>query len=374
ITTQAAAYTGFFLQCMSTTLDIVQFAIDGSGDITRIKHRDYIWPTTTPVTSGTTPNVLGYTGQTTANAPVTLSWIPMTGGSGSIPPGTPNRIVKYDATGSSITNAPAEDATTEFHIIAVGLRVDNNQVVNTLYASPANYCELATCGTDNIVRFGPALNNTGTTSGGYVLIRSGTGSANQGRLWIDGPAGKLTFNDDYLTGNSGTTNSSAFYCRILGAAVHGLTLQSPSTYSGNFIQCFGSIPQNRFVVDFNGDLTVIRAKSYNWPTAITYPASGAMKVLGYTTASGTPQLQWLDPASGGGGAVGPGTIGRLAVFTTTSNVGSSNFAQDTANLHVAFNEVPTAGHALLIRPAVNDNGVVVYPKAASTGYPFYYQD
>jgi hypothetical protein len=374
ITTQAAAYTGFFLQCMSTTLDIVQFAIDGSGDITRIKHRDYIWPTTTPVTTGTTPNVLGYTGQTTANAPVTLSWIPMTGGSGSIPPGTPNRIVKYDATGSSITNAPAEDATTEFHIMAVGLRVDNNQVVNTLYASPANYCELATCGTDNIVRFGPALNNTGSTSGGYVLIRAGTGSANQGRLWIDGPAGKLTFNDDYLTGNTGTTNSSAFYCRILGAAVHGLTLQSPSTYSGNFIQCFGSIPQNRFVVDFNGDLTVIRAKSYNWPTAITYPASGAMKVLGYTTASGTPQLQWLDPASGGGGAVGPGTIGRLAVFTTTSNVGSSNFAEDTTNLHVAFNEVPTAGHALLIRPAVNDNGVVIYPKAASTGYPFYYQD
>ena len=373
IRTVESAYSGqFFFQCMAA-LDVVEFAVDSIGDIKRIKHRDYTWPATTPVTTGTTPNVLGYTGQTTANAPVTLVWTPMTGGSGSIPPGTPNRIVKYDATGSSITNAPAEDATTEFHIMAVGLRVDNNQVVNTLYASPANYCELATCGTDNIVRFGPALNNTGTTSGANVLIRSGCGSADQGRLWIGGSTGQLTFNAD-TSANTGATNASTLYAKIIGAAVHGLTLQSPSSYSGNFIQCFGSIPQNRFVVDFNGDLTVIRAKSYNWPTAITYPASGAMKVLGYTTASGTPQLQWLDPASGGGGAVGPGTIGRLAVFTTTSNVGSSNFAEDTANLHVAFNEVPTAGHALLIRPAVNDNGVVIYPKVASTCYPFFYQD
>ena len=100
LATQAGAYSGqFFLQCMSTTLDVVQFAVDSGGDITRIKHRDYIWPTTTPITTGTTPNVLGYSGQTTANAQVTLSWIPMVGGTGTIPPGTPNRIVKYDSAG-----------------------------------------------------------------------------------------------------------------------------------------------------------------------------------------------------------------------------------------------------------------------------------
>jgi hypothetical protein len=83
LATQAGTYTGqFFLQCMSTTLDVVQFAVDSGGDITRIKHRSYTWPIDTPVNTGAVYNVLGYVGQTTANQPVTLVWTPMTGGSG----------------------------------------------------------------------------------------------------------------------------------------------------------------------------------------------------------------------------------------------------------------------------------------------------
>jgi len=82
IRTTSGTYSGTFLQLM-TDLDVVQFAVDAIGDITRIKHRDYVWPTTTPVVTGGLPMVLGYTTQSTANAPVTLSWLQMSGGTGT---------------------------------------------------------------------------------------------------------------------------------------------------------------------------------------------------------------------------------------------------------------------------------------------------
>jgi hypothetical protein len=56
------------------------FSVDHNGGIDFIKSRQYDWPSTTPVVTGGLPMVLGYTTQSVANNPVTLSWIQMTGG------------------------------------------------------------------------------------------------------------------------------------------------------------------------------------------------------------------------------------------------------------------------------------------------------
>ena len=121
--------------------------------------------------------------------------------------------------------------------MAVGLRMDNNRVINSLYAV-GNYCELATLGSDNIVRFGPTNDSAGGSTGTLVLIRSGGGATNQGRFWINGTNnGKLTFNDDYLNNDSSKSwGASAFHLRINGTATHGITFQTPNSYTGRFLQ------------------------------------------------------------------------------------------------------------------------------------------
>jgi hypothetical protein len=77
-----------------------------------------------------------------------------------------------------------------------------------------------------------------------------------------------------------------------------------------------------FRVNQAGDITIIKGFNYLWPNSQPFPTSGNMKVLGYQTTSGTPQLAWLDPPTGtGSGVTGGGTLNYLPKWNTSTTPG-----------------------------------------------------
>src|SRR4029077_4815660 len=117
-----------------------------------------------------------------------------------------------------------------------------------------------------------------------------------------------------------------------------------------------SVAGERFAIDSAGNIAFIKNLPYIWPSSTPYPTGGAQKVLAYTTTSGTPVLQWLDPTGGGAGA-----NTALSSLTTTSINQSFNFNADASyNIGNGTNRV---GAIYLY------NGLFIYPRSSTSSSP-----
>jgi hypothetical protein len=274
------------------------FGVDHNGGINFINSRQYTWPSTTGIVTGGLPMVLAYTSQAAANNPVTLSWIPMSGGTGGVSgSGTVNFLPKYTGTSSPTSTVGDSGFTDDGNLAGVVCNqfivrhrssVDDLSEVSWQTPVGANFA---------IWRYDHrtgALTDGANTDGEMVLL-------------INDNTPRIAFG----------RHSSYF---TMGLRVRPGTGGAPMFVGEN------NVGTAIFRVDLNGNLGLIQSLGYTWPITTPVVTGGLPMVLAYTAQTVVNQpvtLSWIQMAGGTGGGIstiGPNVVNVLTKWSSSPGV------------------------------------------------------
>lgn len=262
------------------------FQVDYDGNLSRIRSKDYFWPTTIPYPTGGAMKVLGYT--TTSGVPL-LGWLDPPAATGGI-------------TGTGVVGrVPRITATASGNITTLG----NSGIGDDLTTLTFNRDQF---------EFRPAATNSCdltmfTNTVAYLRLRY----ERRGGSFQNDPSGnpegeyQLYFN---------AAASSVYFGQKSNGFTGGLYCTPPSGYTTPVIETRqpGAAGTVNFQVNYDGNISKIKQVSYVWPGSNT---------AGVLTNNGSGTLTWT-PGGGGGGITGTGTMttNYLPMWVTAGTTGT----------------------------------------------------
>jgi hypothetical protein len=305
---------------VADTAGVPAFRVWPDGNLSIIRYFEYIWPDAMPYPAvAGAMKVLGYKN---TSGPAVLQWYDPPPSTGGIAPGEVNKLVRYTPDTASL--GPA------------GI-IDDGVIINAIepfgvWNQADNWVQINWNVTDVAIPEAPVPHNAI-----WRYERRTSGLVNEG------PTGSPYF-ANLDSGEMQLFLDSSSFCIALGETrsyfTMGIAVKTPASYPYGAFTVADITGVTNFQVWPNGNLSIIKYQSYDWPDSVPDPASPTTpgtKVLGYAslTTGGTAQLQWVDrgesTSTGSGIVLGaPGTIG---MFTATEVIGNSQIVDDRATLN-----------------------------------------